>query len=530
MAIDLKTYSRIPSIPTVAVEILKAYSDPDSSLDQISAIIKNDPAIVGKILKAANSAHYGSRGEVTELKRAVMMLGRNSVTPLVLSFSLAQQSVDSSAHKEHYQRIWFRSFVQATAAEVLGGQFGAPQFKGECYTINLLAGIGKLALLRAEPHRYLSCLQKSEAEGASLAKTEEAVLGFNHMELSAGLLRLLGIPERCVAPIENFGKADSEIRNKDAAFQRLLYVSRAADATACLICDRTPGVAIVSLETALQDLALPIPMTSEALIGIVQERIETTAGLFDISPPTLPSPNELLQEALEQLSWFAVQSSDVKRQAAVPTELREENGRLQRRVADLLEATRVDNLTGINNRAWFVSQLAERVALHRVRQQAVGLAVLDIDHFKKINDTFGHQAGDYVLQMVARGLQATVRESDLLARYGGEEFVVLMNDANEPGLHVVGERMRAAVEQIKIEFEGNLIPVTVSIGLTQSLVIGDETTFGSQLFAAADAAMYCAKRTGRNRFCVEAISNVVTSEKPDAGAKGSGRPAMAFTH
>jgi diguanylate cyclase (GGDEF)-like protein len=528
MAIDLKIFSRIPSIPTVAVKVLEAFSDPDSSLDQIVAIIRNDPAIVGKLLKAANSAHYGSRGSVSDLKRAVMMLGRNSVTPLILSFSLAQQSVDSSAHSEHYRQIWLRSFVQATAAEVLGGHIGTQALRGECYTLNLLAGIGKLALLRAEPDRYLHCLERSRSESASLVRIEEQVLGFTHTELSGALLRQLGLPDRCVNPIEAIGKPDTAEVPKNAEFRQLVYIGRAADAVACLICDRTPGVAIIALETALRDLALPGTLTSEDLIGQVQSRVQATASLFDIDPPSLPSPSEMLQDALEQLSLFAVQAGSPDKQAAVPHELKEENGRLQRRVADLLEATQVDGVTGVYNRALYVSQLAERITLHRIRKQAIGLAVIDIDHFKKINDEYGHQAGDQVLKAVAQCLRGTLRETDLLARYGGEEFVILMDDMNEAGLSVVGERLRAMVENLPIIIDGIRIAATVSIGLTQSNVAGEESDFGKLLFAAADTGMYRAKKTGRNRFCVEPCD--VSVFLNEAAGKSAAPTAPQLSH
>lgn len=503
MISDLGKYTRIPSLPTVAMQVLQIFQDPNSSLDQLVSIVRNDPAMVGKLLKAANSVQYSTRGQITDLKRAVVMLGRSSVTPLVLSFSLAQQSMGSGQHSEHYRRFWLRSFVQATAAEVLGGHFGSPTFRGECYTINLLAGIGQLSLLRAEPERYLKCLERWSQEDASLLRIEMDCLGFTHVELSAELLKLHGLPARCINAIRGLDTLVQPDALAPPEEQSLLSVSRAADAVACLICDQTPGVAIVALEDALALLQLPNPLSSEELLGLVQDRVEATAGLFDLHPPQMPTPGEMLQEALEQLSMFAVAASAPSPEKTVPNELMEENGLLKRRVADLLQASRTDSLTGIFNRAHFLSQLAERVALHRVRRQSLGLAVVDIDHFKKINDTYGHQAGDQILREVAQALLGGLRDRDLLARYGGEEFVILMDDANPEGLPIVGERLRARVAGLEVEFEGRKIPVTISIGLTESPVVCEEANFARQLFAAADAAMYRAKHSGRNRFCVE---------------------------
>jgi two-component system, cell cycle response regulator len=520
MTIELSKYTRIPSLPTVALEVLKIFQDPNSSLDQIVAIVRNDPAIVGKLLKAANSTTYTTRGEITDLKRAVVMLGRSSVTPLVLSFSLAQQSVGASLHSEYYRQFWLRSFVQATTAEVLGAQFGSPTFRGECYTTNLLAGIGKLALFRAEPDRYLKCLQRWQSGGASLLRIEQEDLGFTHVELSGELLKQLGLPSRCVRAIQLLDSDVTPTAADSNEQESLIQISRVAHALASLMCDKTPGVAIVALEEALSNLKLPNSLSSEELLGLVQDRVEATARLFDLDPPQLPSPSEMLQEALEQLSTFAVVANAPDQEKPVPIELMEENGRLKRRVADLLQASRTDSLTGVFNRAHFLTQLAERVAVHRVRHQSLGLAVVDIDHFKKINDTHGHQAGDYVLKLVAESLQHGLRDTDLLARYGGEEFVILMEDSNASGLPVVGERLRARIESLAIQFEGKSIPVTISVGLSESPVICEESEFARQLFAAADAGMYRAKHSGRNQFCIEPfMADSMSSASSDFSAR-----------
>ncbi len=206
-----------------------------------------------------------------------------------------------------------------------------------------------------------------------------------------------------------------------------------------------------------------------------------------------------------ELRYYAMMVNDDSQNAVVPSELLEENGRLKRRVADLLLVSRVDALTGLYNRAFLLQQLKEQISLHRVRGRAIGLAVVDIDHFKKINDTYGHQAGDAALKMIAATLKDTMRASDLVGRYGGEEFVVVLEDANPEGLAIVGERIRSKIEEAIFIFEGQQIPVTASVGLAEGLVKGSEEEFGSQLFALADSAMYRAKNSGRNCFILETM-------------------------
>jgi diguanylate cyclase (GGDEF)-like protein len=126
-------------------------------------------------------------------------------------------------------------------------------------------------------------------------------------------------------------------------------------------------------------------------------------------------------------------------------------------------------------------------------QKALGLLFVDIDRFKKINDTHGHQAGDFVLASVAREMTATIRTEDVLARYGGEEFAIICREVESDGVKVLAERLRAAIEAKRIEHAGKVIPVTVSVGAAVDRRISDPHA----LIAAADAAMYEAKRSGR---------------------------------
>jgi diguanylate cyclase (GGDEF)-like protein len=526
MTTDFTQFSRIPTLPTVAIEALKLFHDSNSSNEQLVSVIRKDPAIVCKLLKAANSARYATRGEVTDLNRAVMLMGRSAAAPLVLSFSLARQSMESSEHQEHYRRFWERSFVQATAAEFIASKYSSPAFRGECYTTNILAGLGKLALLKAEPDKYLTCLKRSSEEGVPLTRVEQEVFGFNHAKLSSILLQQMGLPERCHITIRGISNSSVVPSGPESEKFPLLLVSRLADAVACLLCDDTPAIALIHLEEAMSNIQLPKEMTASQLLNEVRSQLDASASLFDISPDRLPDTSDLLQEALDQLSRIADMANAPGQQEQVPVELLEENGRLKRRVADLLQVSRVDALTGLVNRAHLLQELAERAALHRVRGLALGMAVIDIDHFKKINDTLGHQAGDVALKVVAETLKEAVRDSDIVGRYGGEEFVAILEDSNPAGLSVVGERIRSKIEKAIVIFEGKQIPITVSVGLVEGFVVGTEQEFGERLFAAADSAMYRAKKSGRNCYIVDTLMQ--DTDGPRCYERSRSRPVPAF--
>jgi two-component system cell cycle response regulator len=156
-----------------------------------------------------------------------------------------------------------------------------------------------------------------------------------------------------------------------------------------------------------------------------------------------------------------------------------------------------DGLTGAYNRRYLEERLASEMAFAKRHDSPLALLMLDIDHFKRINDDFGHQAGDAVLKQFCEILQEGVRTEDVVARYGGEEFSVLCRDSLETDALILAERLREAVESAEFAWNGKRIPVTVSIGVagTQENAIADATA----LVAAGDAALYEAKDNGRNR-------------------------------
>ena len=160
-----------------------------------------------------------------------------------------------------------------------------------------------------------------------------------------------------------------------------------------------------------------------------------------------------------------------------------------------------DHLTGVFNRRYFGTTL-ERAFDHSHRyRRPLSVAIIDLDRFKDINDSFGHQAGDSVLTEVARRFSGSVRSSDCLARYGGEEFVVLLPETHLEDAVSFGEKLRACIDAAPVMAEGRALPVTVSVG-TASLA---HTAFKtpSEMIAAADQALYRAKRNGRNRVEAE---------------------------
>jgi len=159
-------------------------------------------------------------------------------------------------------------------------------------------------------------------------------------------------------------------------------------------------------------------------------------------------------------------------------------------------AAATDYLTGLANRRTLLAEGAKRFATARQGGNRLALALIDVDHFKAINDGHGHEVGDRALQHVAGQLQATARGLDFVARHGGEEFVVLLDVAQHGDAHAAGERLRLAVAGAPFTTGGTSVPITISAGIAAQ-ADGDASL--DQMLRRADDALYAAKRRGRNR-------------------------------
>ncbi len=155
-----------------------------------------------------------------------------------------------------------------------------------------------------------------------------------------------------------------------------------------------------------------------------------------------------------------------------------------------------DNLTGLFNRGYFLARLREEIEHCRNERRALALILIDVDHFKAVNDSFGHAAGDAVLERLGQVLADTLRPHDLIARYGGEEFVALLNGADLGEANGAAERIRATLESMTFQWAEGRGAVTASLGVT---FLRDTEDTADALLARADRAMYAAKNAGRNR-------------------------------
>jgi len=180
-------------------------------------------------------------------------------------------------------------------------------------------------------------------------------------------------------------------------------------------------------------------------------------------------------------------------------ELTRKNIELERLNTEVQRLAMTDSLTGLYNRRGFFEFSVREVAHVKRFKHTLSVIMLDIDHFKEVNDTYGHETGDQVLEKIAALFNAQLRKIDILGRYGGEEFSLLLPETELAGARETAERLRRVMADTPIETGQGLLNITISLGVA---VFTDNRTTLEDLLKHADQAMYMAKKTGRNRVCV----------------------------
>ena len=314
-----------------------------------------------------------------------------------------------------------------------------------------------VTLLGGHGHRVLEAADSEQALAIVRAEKPDLVLAGIHMEAEArALARACGVAELIVEPAE-------------------------------------PEALLALIDAAL---SAPLPQTAEAdVLSMVGKLYQRVAELERLNA-------ELDRRAVERTEQLEVARSaleqEVTKRLWAEKELTQANLRLHDRAVR-------DALTGLYNRGYLEESLDREESRARRSNQSLGVMMIDIDHFKRCNDLFGHAAGDAVLRAVAQHMQSLARGEDILCRYGGEEFVLVMAHASPSTMLERAEKICLGVQNLEIECDARRIgPVTISVGIA---IFPDHGESGQAVLQAADAALYRAKAAGRN--CV-VMANEVT--------------------
>lgn len=245
-------------------------------------------------------------------------------------------------------------------------------------------------------------------------------------------------------------------------------------------------------------VAAGVPYVALVLVGLITQKprfilalavlgsILTVAGYY-LSPPGVTYDVRIINRGL---TLFAIWSTAIVSYFHL------------KMLARLEPLATSDQLTGLFNRHYFTSELVKQINIWRRYQRPLAILILDIDFFKKVNDTYGHLAGDYVLQTIAQICQNAVRDIDTVARIGGEEFAILLPSTAINGAMRTAERIRRETEAFSFKYEEKRFRVTVSLGVAE---LTDESWDITEFMKAADDMLYKAKNSGRNRCLAKNI-------------------------
>jgi diguanylate cyclase (GGDEF)-like protein len=484
-------------MPAVAMRVLQLMQDENVTLDALAKVLSNDPALSAKLLKLSNSTLFNLGSEVTTLQRATMVLGLKSVKVMALSFSLAGSLPTKGSGPFDFRGYWRRSLVCAVAGRALAATTRS-RLVDEAFMSGLLSRIGQLVLHQCLPDAYAEVIAQAGGEWPE-PELERRLLGYDGYEVGGALLRSWSLPaliSESIACVEDPRRLPEDAAPEARGLVRILHLARKAEE---LICGPDKRRAMEELVALAHEYCGLDPDAVEACLRELDSAIAETAEMMRIEMRAVRM-EDILHQAQEQL---------VKESLGVATEMHQVEQRAQQlesRNRDLQIKADTDALTGLAKRGALDEALATCIAERRAGDVPEGLGVLmiDVDRFKKFNDTHGHQVGDQVLQMVAGAIRTVTRTPDLAARYGGEEFSVIMPSTPPKGVEKLAERIRAAVENAALELDNQRLCVTISVGGTQTREIAGAQA-GKVLIEAADRCLYQAKQSGRNRceFCFE---------------------------
>ena len=497
---------QLPSVPAVAIKLLDLAQDLDSSTREIVETIKSDPALAAKILRSANSSYFSFRSEIRTLEQAIPLVGRTVITSLALSFSLSAEAMTDGPLSEHYKRYWLRSVVQASAAETLASFIDRNSMSSELFMTGLLMDIGQLAMLRVLRDDYIPVIDKLEEDESSLEVCEKSVLGFDHTDTGSQLMKQWKFPEEMCDAARHHHGTPADVTNEQSL--ELARVTMIASRVGDYFCSNSPGAALSELRELTAASFQFSEETLSEFLHKTEERVQVTAELLSANTDDLPNAADLMSQACEQLAAISIAQHQQTQETLIQQKLGElERLDLEAQNRQLREQAFCDPLTSLYNRRYFDESVQKEIDRSCRRGNPIGVLFFDVDHFKQLNDTYGHQFGDTVLARLGAIISKNIRTADVAARYGGEEFVVLAVDASEAGLGVLAERIRQSVENETFNDEGSVIPVTVSVGATFASLCRGDQNISSRILESADAAMYESKRRGRNCVTMNSMAS-----------------------
>lgn len=508
-------HAKLPTNPAIAVEILRLSDDPESSAEQFASAIAADPALAGRLLEMANTAHFVQREPVTSIRRAVTLLGLRRIRMVSLGFQLVAHLNKLGGADFDLKRFWQHSVLRASLAREVAA-ICTPERVEEAFLIGLLQDCGILLLVQVYGEAYAE-LHAMSLSPTAFFELEQRRFTFDHAQAINSLAQQWSLPPMVAEPLSLHHTPVTP--GPDAsAVDRLSAVSYLVGSLP-LAKGRPAASEPGLLAYASEVLGLDEPQVRDCLAR-AGDTYGHLAPLLAEHLPQSMDVTELLDLANLRLSRVATEAD--QRAEAVEAErdaIRRKQEQLKSALGQYRDRAARDPLTRLLNRGALADATLSCIRECNDRNLAVAVYFLDIDDFKVINDEYGHHVGDEVLRGLAGGLSGSVVNGGFAGRYGGEEFIVVI-----PALDADDARQRAQrlVDGVRNSLPAGAPPRTVTCSVGAVWGHPRPGTSPQELFAAADELMYRAKIGGKDRCCFK------TLESPDSietlGPTGSVSP------
>lgn len=487
-------FDELPSIKSTAVQLMQLVLDPEASIKELANLIKYDVGLSAKIIKIANSAKFSPNSNIADIETAIKTLGLNLLKNIVLSITVIDLVEQDAFSEENHILISKYSIATAAAAQYLGTQANFP-LQGACYLSGLMLYLSLFFLASKFESAFNQMKQEAIERNIRLSKIIEEKIKLNPFSISYEITKKWHLPDTVSQSIffQFNTPRDADVDNRQT--KTLIYILNAASlATEAFFGTGIKKTNMLSFENQCREIGLQ----QTDLLKKVYNEIQSQLSALQIEKSSQLDYNRILIDANRELSSMNIKYETLYHELNEKNQQLESlNIKLNGRNKLLKSKIMFDDLTEVFNRRYFETELDKLYSNHQRKSQVICLLLIDLDNFKFINDTFGHQVGDEILKSVAHALRSSVRKEDVVARIGGDEFVIMpFGLKSEEDAAILANTILKKFSKPFV-FQNKKILTSVSIGIS---TLGTKHATPSELLKDADIAMYQAKAKGKNGF------------------------------
>ena len=497
----IESGKNLPVLSGSIAKLMSLTQNDESSIYQIAEVIKRDVGLSTAILRITNSSAFGLLRRVTSIDQAVVLLGFKAVRNIALVVGV----VDSFSPSESVflSKIWQRSILSGIAGRELCSLKGNKNPE-DAFTNGLLHDIGLIAFYAFDKDLANQLIQKMELNGRLPLVEERELMGIDHVEAGSILAEKWGLPDEIKLSILNHhsepsydllnaeGNIISPIYYLSTLVGDIFYLGKKSDNIKEFI---NKSSSLIGIETD----------KAEGLLHDIHPQLVEIASYFQIDVGSEKNFEQIIRDANEEILNIAI-SNEVTKYHLTQAFEREKKlaAKLEKKNEDLKLLASKDSLTGLYNRQ-FLDEILEKEWFRSKRGNVpLSMAMVDIDDFKRINDSYGHRAGDIVLIKIAEAFKNKIRKNDFVARYGGEEFAFIFPETDIEKAGQIAKIINRLIQDLDISSlkDREKIALSISCGVSTAYPSKEGDSVDG-LMKRADDALYEAKRSGKNKVIIK---------------------------